>query len=497
MAGFIQDVRRQVYAKVPIVHVVTFEDQRCQEQLQGLAAKGFQKPFDFKSWTSTQGLISPNKQPEQKPDPQTQDPIHMMDVLMAHEGPGIFFIKDLHHHLDDPQVIRKLRDLYQNFKVTYKTLFYTAPMPHVPEDLAKEINMMSFALPSVAEIEVLLAHTLQQFSSAQQDLTQDDRDDLVKSALGMTFDEARQALQMAFVGRKVLNRDCIRIVIAEKCKVVQKEGILEYVDLDFNMDEIGGLDNLKNWLEERAKFFSKSARDFGISPPKGILLTGISGCGKSSCVKAISQYWRLPLMRLDMTKVYGGTMGNPEETMRRALQTVEAVAPVILWIEEIEKGVAGFTQGDGGVTARIFSSFLTWMQEKKSLVFVAATANEIDQLPPELLRKGRFDEIFFTDLPTEKERADIFKVHIKKRKSDPQAFKLEQLAKATSGFSGAEIEQVVASGMYTAFNENRSFNDQDLYVEISRTIPLATTMAEQIKSIKRWADTRAVKASAS
>lgn len=477
---------------MPIVHVVTFEDQRCENQLKDIAAKGFQKPFDFKVWTSTQGLCDS----QGKAAPETQDPEAMLDALIQHPGPGIFFLKDLHHHLENPQVLRKLRDVYQAFKSTYKTLLYSAPSPMVPEGLSKEITMIAFQLPDVAELEQLLDQNLKSFSNAQQDLAENDREDLIKSALGMTMDEARQAYQMAFVGRKVINTDCIRIVIAEKCKVVQKEGILEYIDIDFNMDEIGGLKNLKNWLEERSKFFSKNARDYGISPPKGILLTGISGCGKSSCVKAISQYWRLPLMRLDMTKVYGGTMGNPEETMRRALQTVEAVAPVILWIEEIEKGVAGFAQGDGGVTARIFSSFLTWMQEKKSLVFVAATANEIDKLPPELLRKGRFDEIFFTDLPTESERLDIFKVHIKKRKQDPAVFKLGQLAKATSGFSGAEIEQVVASGMYKAFNESRKFNDQDLYVEISRTIPLATTMAEQIKTIKRWADTRAVKASA-
>jgi len=261
------------------------------------------------------------------------------------------------------------------------------------------------------------------------------------------------------------------------------------------MTEIGGLDNLKEWLQARTRFLSKEAQNFGLSAPKGLLLTGISGCGKSSCVKAISQYWRLPLMRLDMTKIYGGAVGNPEESMRRALQTVEAVAHVILWIEEIEKGVAGFAQGDGGVTARIFSSFLTWMQEKKSLVFIAATANQIDQLPPELLRKGRFDEIFFTDLPDEKERAEIFKVHIAKRNHDPLKFKLIDLSKSTPGFSGAEIEQVVASGMFTAFNQKRKFNDLDLYKEISKTVPLSTTMSEQIKEIKRWADKRAVRAS--
>ncbi|MCB0271875.1 MAG: AAA family ATPase [Bdellovibrionales bacterium] len=490
--SFIQLARKDVYSKVPIINVTTFEDQRCVDQLRELSKKGFQKPFAFYVWSSTEGLVDENG----KAVPNTLGSIEALDFVMKANDSSLFAFKDFYKEFsDNPKLLRKLRDVYQQLKTNYKTLFYISPTPSVPFELSKEVNLLEFSLPNVLEIEKLLHTTLGLFSNVEVKLTDIDKDDIVKSALGLTYDEARQAFQVAFIGKKVLDRDCIKTVMEEKCKVVKKEGVLEYVDIDFNMEEIGGLNKLKSWLEMRTKFFTKNAREFGITPPKGILLTGISGCGKSSCVKAISQYWRLPLMRLDMTKVYGGTLGNPEETMRRVLQTIEAVAPVILWIEEIEKGVAGFAQGDAGVTARIFSSFLTWMQEKESLVFVAATANEINQLPPELLRKGRFDEIFFVDLPTENERQEIFKVHITKRKHDPATFKLDQLAKATNGFSGAEIEQVVASGMYSAFNEQRKFNDQDLYKEISRTVPLATTMSEQIKSIKRWADTRAVKAS--
>lgn len=490
---FVEEIRKHIASKYSLINVVTFEDFRCAKTLSELCKVGFKTPLEFFTWSSTDGLVQNDKKID-----GTTDPIKALEYVMTYEPAAIFLFKDLYAEIkDNPKLVRKLRDVYQSLKNNFKTLIMTSSTPFVPAELSKEIAIIEFPLPTTAELEKLLNATLEGLKGVPIELSELDKDDFVKSALGLTWDEARLAYSHAFSGRKKITRDAVKVVIEEKCRIVRKDGILDYIDVDFSMDEIGGLENLKEWLLARTRFFSKEAQKFGLSAPKGVLLTGISGCGKSSCVKAISQFWRLPLMRLDMTKVYGGVIGNPEETMRRALQTVEAVAPVILWIEEIEKGVAGFQQGDGGVTARIFSSFLTWMQEKKALVFVAATANQIDQLPPELLRKGRFDEIFFADLPDEKEREDIFRVHIAKRNHDPAKFKLLDLSKATPGFSGAEIEQVVASGMYTAFNQKRKFNDLDLYREISKTVPLSTTMAEQIKIIKRWADNRAVRASKS
>lgn len=489
--SFNDEIRKHIAAKYSLINVVTFEDFRCAKALSELCKVAFKTPLEFLTWSCTDGLVHNDKKIE-----ETADPIKALDYVVAFETSAIFLFKDLFTDLkDNPKLVRKLRDTYQALKNNFKMVIMTSPIAYVPNELSKEIAILDFPLPTPIELEKLLASSLDAIKGVPIDLTDQDKDDFVKSATGLTWDEARLAFMHAFSGRKSITKDAVKVVIEEKARIVRKDGILEYIDVDFAMTEIGGLDNLKEWLLSRTRFFSKEAQKFGLSAPKGILLTGISGCGKSSCVKAISQYWRLPLMRLDMTKIYGGAVGNPEESMRRALQTVEAVAPVILWIEEIEKGVAGFAQGDGGVTARIFSSFLTWMQEKKSLVFIAATANQIDQLPPELLRKGRFDEIFFTDLPDEKERAEIFKVHIGKRNHDPAKFKLVDLSKATPGYSGAEIEQVVASGMFTAFNQKRKFNDLDLYREISRTVPLSTTMSEQIKEIKRWADKRAVRAS--
>ncbi|MCB0327791.1 MAG: AAA family ATPase [Bdellovibrionales bacterium] len=488
--GFKEDCKKLIAAKYSIVAVPTYEDERCIQSLRELAQHGFGQNLEFYTWSITNGLVS--NQGEKVPG--SEDPVHAIDYIIKSKKAGIYAFKDLQKQLN-PKTIRKLRDAYQELKSYYKTIFLLASETQIPADLVKEVSVLDFELPSAEELERLFEGALRNTKNAKIELSEQDKDDFVKSALGLTWDEAYHAFVRALAGRSVINRSALSVVIEEKCKIVRKEGILDYVPVDFGMQEIGGLETLKKWLSARSQFFSKEAVSFGLRAPKGVLLTGISGCGKSSCVKAISQYWRLPLMRLDMTKVYGGTAGNPEETMRRALKTVEAVAPVILWLEEIEKGVAGFNQGDGGVTARIFSSFLTWMQEKKSLVFVAATANEINQLPPELLRKGRFDEIFFVDLPTEQERTEIFKVHIQKRKHNPEKFKLVDLAKATVGFSGAEIEQIVAGGMFESFNQKRQFNDQDLYREISKTVPLSTTMAEQIKEIKRWADTRAVKAS--
>ncbi|MEZ4845441.1 MAG: AAA family ATPase [Bdellovibrionota bacterium] len=478
---FAEEIRKHIISKYSLINVVTFEDFRCGKTLAELCKVGFKTPLEFFSWSSTDGLVHNDKKID-----NTHEAIKALDYVMTFEGSAIFLFKDLYSELkENPKLVRKLRDVYQALKNNFKTLIMTSPTAYVPNEMSKEVAILDFPLPTLTELEKLLNLTLESIKGVPIELSDQDKDDFVKSATGLTWDEARLAFLHAFSGRKSITREAVKVVIEEKSRIVRKDGILEYIDVDFSMSEIGGLENLKDWLLARARFFSKEAQKFGLSAPKGILLTGIAGCGKSSCVKAISQYWRLPLMRLDMTKIYGGVVGNPEESMRRALMTIEAVAPVILWIEEIEKGVAGFNQGDGGVTARIFSSFLTWMQEKKSLVFVAATANQIDQLPPELLRKGRFDEIFFTDLPDEKERAEIFKVHISKRNHDPVKFKLVELAKATNGFSGAEIEQVVASGMFTAFSQKRKFNDLDLYKEISKTVPLSTTMAEQIKEIKR------------
>ena len=317
--------------------------------------------------------------------------------------------------------------------------------------------------------------------------------------------EAENAFALAMVNDGKLDAGDINIILEEKMQVIRKTGMLEYVQSDLGIDDIGGLDNLKKWLLKRNNSWSERAKKYCIPAPKGVLVTGVPGCGKSLTAKAMSTIWQLPLLRLDLGKIFSGIVGSSEENMRKAIATVEAVAPAILWVDEIEKGLNGVSSSnDSGVSSRIFGTFLTWMQEKTAPVFVIATANNIDKLPPELLRKGRFDEIFFVDLPTINERKEIFKVHLQKRLKDaevctevkPNDEKLiSTLAKMTEGFIGSEIEQVVISALCDAFFENRALKINDFEKAIANTVPLSQTQKEQILAIRAWANIRAVCAS--
>ena len=264
------------------------------------------------------------------------------------------------------------------------------------------------------------------------------------------------------------------------------------------MQGVGGLDELKKWLSKRGKAFTPEAREFGLPEPRGILLLGIPGCGKSLTAKAISSMWQLPLLKLDVGKVFSSLVGSSEENVRRAIQTAESIAPSILWLDEMEKGFSGLSssgQTDGGTTARVFGTFLTWLQEKKTPVFVVATCNSVSQLPPELLRKGRFDEIFFVDLPSKAERKEIFKIHLEKRHRDAKNFNLEKLADSAIGFSGSEIEEIIVSALYDAFDDGKEITQQYIENSVSSMIPLSKTMEDGIKQTREWAKIRAKKAS--
>jgi len=310
---------------------------------------------------------------------------------------------------------------------------------------------------------------------------------------GLTADEIGHLVAKVFSSRRSFDDAGFLEVLAEKEQMSKKEGVLEFVPPRFSLEDIGGYAVLKEWLVKRQALFSKEAMDAGIPVPKGILLMGISGCGKSLCVKTISTLWNLPLFRLDMNAVFG--TDNAELTFLRALRSVESVSPAVLWIDEIEMGVGGYREGQDASMSRIFSGFLTWMQEKSAMVFVAATANRIHLLPAEIIRKGRFDQVFFVDLPNEEERKQIFSIHMKKNKCDVARFDLVFLSKATNGWNGAEIEQAVVAAVIDAYSEARQLNEDDLYRMISATVPLAVTMEEQIKAIRSWAHERALNAS--
>ncbi len=488
----IDNIRRLISAKQSLIYVVTWEEDRLQRTLEKIAKTMFSSPVKFLTWESTTGLSL-----DGKASPETKDPILALDKVMAMEENALFLFKDLHRDLEDnPLLTRKLRDAYYALGNSYKTIFLVAPVLSMPFELNKEMAVIDLELPNVEEITALFDSIVSSFAKSRGmkvNLDEDQKNALIQGVMGLTYDEAKNAFTKAMLGRQVLDISALKFVLEEKQQLIRKTGILEFIAEKPSIDQIGGLENLKEWLKVRTKSLSPDAKKYGLTPPKGVLMTGISGCGKSVTVQAVSSYWNLPLIRLDMNRVYSGAMGSPEETLHAALKTVEAMAPCVLWVDEIEKGIGSYSGAARDlIVGRIFAMFLTWMQEKEGFVFIAATANEIDMLPPEILRKGRFDEIFFVDLPGVSERMQIFSVHLKKRNQNTDKFNIRDLAKATEGYNGAEIEQCVISALFDAFNKKRPLTPDDLMRAIARMVPLSTTMKEDIKRIKRWAFNRAV-----
>jgi SpoVK/Ycf46/Vps4 family AAA+-type ATPase len=473
--------------------VVSWEETRILEKLKDMSEQRSKK---LMLWSVTRGIYRLDDDPS-KTDEATRDPINALSYIEKCPDPAIFVFLDFHSFLNDQTIIRKLRDLVNNLKNTYETLIFLSPVLTVPIELEKELVVVDYDLPDYAEMSELLKGIIEVISKNQEiqiNLNEDSTERLVKAAMGLTRSEAENAFARVIVIDKKLDETDIDHILEEKKQAIRKTKLLEYYELKENFANIGGLDALKTWLSKRGAAFTQKAQNFGLPQPKGIMLIGVQGCGKSLTAKAISGLWKIPLLRLDIGAVFSGIVGSSEENMRKAIKAAESLAPIILWIDEIEKGLSGVqssTFSDAGTSARVFSTFLTWLQEKTSSVFVIATANNIQLLPPELLRKGRFDEIFFVDLPSETDRKDIFNIHIKKRKRDPAQFDLGTLAKESAGFSGAEIEQAVISAMYDAFLENRDISNTDIVTNIKQSIPLSVTMKENIDQIREWAKFRA------
>lgn len=498
-------------ARFPYIYLTTYEEERATAMLRAIVnnEKLIKFPREIYIWTQTKGFINDETE---KPVAGTSNPAKALDFVQKHDKDSIFIFYDIHvnfgmkNRAPDYDLVRKLRDLVPNLKVSAvrKNIFFIAPEAIIPETLQKDITICDFPLPALEEIKKKLDSMLAQNKKVKTEtLTPEAKEKLCKAALGLTMQEAENAFALAMVNDGKVDENDINIIMDEKMQVIKKTGILEFVRTNFTIDDIGGLDNLKSWLLKRNNSWSEKAKKYSLPAPKGVLITGVPGCGKSLTAKAMSAIWKLPLLRLDLGKIFSGLVGSSEENMRRAIATAEAVAPSILWVDEIEKGLSGVNSGnDSGVSSRIFGQFLTWMQEKEAPVFVIATANNISNLPPELLRKGRFDEIFFVDIPTFNERIEIFKLHLKKRLKNKEIAGeitidntlLQKLASMTEGFIGAEIEQVVISALYEAFFENRALTFNDLEKTIKNTVPLSTTQKEQILTLRAWANVRAVAA---
>lgn len=486
-----------IRSRYPLIYLVSWEEARILERLKEMAGRRQKRLF---LWSITRGIFRLEDEPS-KVDEATRDPLNALSYIEKYPDPALFVFLDFHSFLNDQTIIRKVRDLVSNLKDTYETLIIISPVLTVPVELEKEFVVLDYDMPHYEEMKGLLDEIIQVVSKTPEvtiDLNSDTKERLAKAALGLTRTEAENAFARAIVIDKKLNIDDIDKILDEKKQAIRKSKLLEYYELREEFSNVGGVDCLKDWLVKRGIAFSQKAQEFGLPQPKGIMLIGVQGCGKSLTAKAVSGLWKLPLLRLDIGAVFSGIVGSSEENMRRAIKLAETLAPIVLWIDEIEKGLSGVqssTFSDAGTSARVFSTFLTWLQEKTAAVFVIATANNIQLLPPELLRKGRFDEIFFVDLPSLEERKEIFGIHIKKRKRDPASFDLALLAKESDGFSGAEIEQSVIAAMYDAFLEKRDITSEDVARNIKQSVPLSVTMKENIDDVRAWAQYRARPAS--
>jgi SpoVK/Ycf46/Vps4 family AAA+-type ATPase len=445
-------------------------------------------------WTMTQGTAEYGQ--DRSAPRNTVAPQMAIQDALRRQDDAIYVFKDLHPFLDSPEVVRWLRDAIAAFKGTNRAIILMSPIQQVPVELEKDIVVLDYPLPTMSEIDDVLTERLE-----GSKISTDTREKLLKAALGLTRDEAEKVYRKASVTAGQLTESEVDIVLTEKKQLIRRNGILEYIDFDESLESIGGLEELKHWLQQRSNAFTERAREYGLPQPKGMLILGVPGCGKSLIAKTTSRLWGLPLLRLDMGRVYDGSMvGRSEANLRSALKTAESISPVILFIDEMDKafaGGAGSADSDGGTSSRIFGSFLTWMQEKSSPVFVMATANRVDRLPGEFLRKGRFDEIFFVDLPTPEERQEIFSIHLSKRRQNIERFDIPQLANVCDGFSGAEIEQAVVAAMYEAFAQDREFTQLDIIAASRATLPLSKTMTEQVSALRDWASQRARPAAAS
>ncbi|MBA2214182.1 AAA family ATPase [Sellimonas intestinalis] len=498
-------------ARFPMIYISTWEENRVTQMIEDLAIeenkiKTVRKVY---LWSQTDGITAGRESVK-----NTTAPLAALDYIAECNEPSVFILKDFHVYLNPKQpneyiIIRKLRDMVNILRESEKpkNIIFVSPMLQLPEELQKEVTVVELDFPNIYELESLLDEMIavnKENPNITISLSETEKRQLCKTALGLTLQEAENAIARAMVQKGQLSIQELDIILEEKRQVIRKTGILEFIKSDLKLEDVGGLENLKRWLIKRNKSWKEEALKYNIPSPKGVLITGVPGCGKSLTAKAISAMWQLPLLRLDMGKIFSGLVGSSEENMRKAIRTAEAVSPSILWIDEIEKGFSGNGAGDGGTSTRIFGTFLTWMQEKTKPVFVVATANNINKLPSELLRKGRFDEIFFVDLPTLKERMKIFEVHLKKRLKNETIIgdikqtedELKKLASLTEGFVGAEIEESVIAALFEAFAEDREINMSDLERAIKNMVPLSITQAEQITAIREWANVRAVAATA-
>lgn len=480
MKDFINQLQLLLRARYPIISLLTHEELRVWRVLKNLAAEERKSIFRWRMSVGLENVTSGGLIPD------TTTPADMLNYLSQITTPSLFVCWDMHSHLDDPLVKRCIRDLCLTLGSRQQSLITCGARLVIPDELEKSMAILDVPLPSFSEASKMLTVLCQQQGL---EIMPELFERFVHGSLGLTEAEMKRMLARILLGGNGFTEQDLSLQLSEKRRAIHRSQFLEFWDIQqLNLD-VGGLDNLKRWLEERSRAFSSSAREFGLPEPKGLFLLGVQGCGKSLMAKAVAKMWGLPLLRLDVAAVFQDS--GVEEGLRETIRIAESLAPVILWIDELEKGFMS-----DGVSGQSLGYFLTWMQEKKKPVFVVATANEVRALPPELLRKGRFDEIFFVDLPNLHERLEILDIHLKLRNRQAGDFDLTLVVEETERFSGAELEQVVISGLFRAFAESRTLDTNDLLEAAREIIPLAVTMDDRLKDLREWARPRARRASA-
>lgn len=480
--SFKEEFELLLRARYPIIYLPTREEERVEIAIAQSAKEAGNRAVYI--WDFVEGYQdNPNYVGVGK-----RNPLQALELIekLPESAPAVLILRDFHRFLEDVSISRKLRNLARLLKSQPKNLVIIAPQITIPEDLSEIFTILEFPLPDGQQIKVEVERLL---VAMGQSLEKSLLDEVVRAARGLSIERIRRVLAKAIATHGELQAEDVDLILEEKRQTIRQTQILDFYPAQENISDIGGLDNLKDWLLRRGGAFSERARQYGLPHPRGLLLVGIQGTGKSLTAKAIAHHWHLPLLRLDVGRLFAGLVGESESRTRQMISLAEALAPCVLWIDEIDKAFAGFdSKGDAGTTSRVFGTFITWLAEKTSPVFVVATANNIQSLPPEILRKGRFDEIFFVGLPNQDERKAIFEVHLSRlRPQNLKNYDLERLAYETPDFSGAEIEQTLIEAMHIGFSQNRDFGVDDILEAASQIIPLARTAKEQINFLQEWA----------
>ncbi len=488
-------LRELIQGGRPLIYIYSSEESRIQRLIGEAARMLFPKPVPVFSWASTGGLVHPDGT---SASAISLDAHGILEYIAEHKGPALFQLKDFHEFMrTDASIRRRLRDLYATCMDTGRFVVITSPIREIPEELSRQIAFIELLPPALDEMLDFMRSESSRLASqgAVVDGSEASLYAMSRALQGLTFDEAGHALRRAVALSGRLDSASLPNLLEEKKLIVNKTGLIQYIADGTQIDHVGGLEYLKTWLTERKKLFLERESLTAEIVPKGLLIMGVSGCGKSLSVKAIASCFGLPLYRIDMIEVFSGRHGNPDATFVQACRSVESVAPAVVWFDEIEMGLRGQSGDSGTNLGRIFAFFLTWMQEKARGLFVAATANRIDLLPAEMIRKGRFDEVFFVDLPTEEERTEIFRIHLQRRGIDPEPLQIPRLRRISLGWTGAEIEQCVVSAITTVRLQDRELTFEDLHLAAQNVVPLSKTMREQVEHIRSWAYDRAVRAS--